>query len=147
MESVMTRSLLWLAALGLLLAWYALQRVRAHAQWLQRAELDRWENEGGATGCCGPACWTLGFAVEVPVMQVTFVRVQLSDGIWGVTLNGADAPLVKFTRWDDAVDHARSLAVENAHCVFECRDERGRVEVREEFYSDESGDLNIRSIL
>lgn len=80
-------------------------------------------------------------------MQVTFVRVRPSDGIWGVTLDGADAPLAKFTRWDDAVDYGRSLAVENAHCIFECQDERGRIEVREEFYSDESGDVNIRSIL
>jgi hypothetical protein len=81
-------------------------------------------------------------------MQVTFVRVQPSGGIWGVTLNGDEAaPLSKFTRLHDAVDYARSLAAENARSILECQNRNGRLEVREEFYSDESGDLNIRSIL
>ncbi|MBV8341942.1 MAG: hypothetical protein JO173_06125 [Gammaproteobacteria bacterium] len=80
-------------------------------------------------------------------MDVTYVRVQPNDGIWGVTLNGEQAPLAKFMHWDDAVDYARGLAIENRDCIFEGEDREGRVSVREEFYSDDTGAIYVRSLL
>lgn len=51
----MRRSLFSIAALGLLLAWYVRQRMRAQGRRLNRDEgLERWEDEGGAAGARGP---------------------------------------------------------------------------------------------
>jgi hypothetical protein len=80
-------------------------------------------------------------------MRMTYVRVQPSEGNWGVTLNGDDAPLARFARWDDALDYARGLAIENGDCVFEGEDRNGRIAVREEFYADASGAVCVCSVL
>ncbi|HEV8019530.1 MAG TPA: DUF2188 domain-containing protein [Steroidobacteraceae bacterium] len=80
-------------------------------------------------------------------MQMTYVRVQPREGIWGVTLNGDEAPLATFARWDDAVDYARGLAIENGDCVLEGEDRNGRLSVREEFYSDATGAVCVYSVL
>jgi hypothetical protein len=50
----MKRSLLSLAAMGLLLTWYVWQRAHTHSRQFSRdAELERWEDEGGAAGSRG----------------------------------------------------------------------------------------------
>jgi hypothetical protein len=80
-------------------------------------------------------------------MRMTYVRVRPSEGIWGVILNGEEAPLATFARWDDAIDYARGLAIENGDCVLEGEDRSGRLAVREEFYSDASGAVCVCSVL
>jgi hypothetical protein len=50
----MKRSLFSIAAMGLLLAWYVWQRTRAPGRRFGReAEVERWEDEGGAAGSRG----------------------------------------------------------------------------------------------
>jgi hypothetical protein len=80
-------------------------------------------------------------------MRMTYVRVLPSEGVWDVILNGDEAPLARFARWDDAVDYARGLAIENGDCVLEGEDRNGRIAVREEFYSDATGAVCVCSVL
>ena len=80
-------------------------------------------------------------------MPMTHVRVHLNGGTWTVTLSGEDTPQARFARWDDAMDYARGLAIENTDAILEAEDPDGHFVVREEFVSDSIGVVQMRSFL
>ena len=80
-------------------------------------------------------------------MPITHVRVHLNGDTWAVTLSGQEAPLARFNRWDDAMDYARGLAIENTDAILEAEDPEGQFVVREEFISDSIGVVQMRSFL
>jgi hypothetical protein len=78
--------------------------------------------------------------------QVPCLCVQRSGDRWGVTQKGRDQFLAEFTLWQDAVDYARGLAVQNQNCLVEGEDSRGRLILRQIFSTDAAGVVCVRSI-
>ncbi len=56
--------------------------------------------------------------------QVPCCACDASGDRWGVTQKGRDQFLAEFTLWQDAMDYARGLAVENQNCLVEGEDSR-----------------------
>lgn len=76
-------------------------------------------------------------------MDMPCVTVRRSGDRWGVSHKGLDWFLAEFILWQDAIDYARAVAVENQNSILEVKDQ-GRVALREIFWTDESGAMRVQ---
>jgi hypothetical protein len=77
-------------------------------------------------------------------MDMPCISVRRTGGRWGVTQNGPDGFVAKFTLWQDAIDYARGLAVESRNSIVEGEDSRGRVTLRQIFWTDTAGTVRVQ---
>src|SRR5579863_308307 len=86
---------------------------------------------------------------EIRIMnkdQMPCLCVRRAGDRWGVAQKGLGQFLAEFTLWQDAMDYARGLAVENQNCLVEGEDSRGRLILRQIFSTDAAGVVCVRSI-
>ncbi len=77
-------------------------------------------------------------------MDMPCVSVRRNGDRWGVTHKGFDWFLAEFALWEDAIDYARGVAAANQNSVVEGEDPKGRVALREIFWTDESGSMRVQ---
>lgn len=77
-------------------------------------------------------------------MDMPCVTVQRCGDGWGVTHKGLGWFLAEFSLWQDAMDYARGLAAANQNSIVEGEDSRGRVALREIFWTDEAGEMRVQ---
>jgi hypothetical protein len=79
-------------------------------------------------------------------MDMQCVSVRRVGERWGVTQKGLDWFLAEFAQWQDALDYARALAVENDAAILEGEDPSGRLSLRQIFSTDATGIVHVQSL-
>jgi hypothetical protein len=76
--------------------------------------------------------------VEIPCL-----RVSRAGNRWTITQRGFAGSLAEFESRDEALDHARAVAVKAAEAVVEAEDADGRLDMRQSFTTSASGTVTV----
>jgi hypothetical protein len=81
--------------------------------------------------------------MQTPVVEIPCLRVSRTGSHWAITQRGFAGSLAEFESRDEALDHARAVAVKAAEAVVEAEDADGRLDMRQSFTTSASGTVTV----
>jgi hypothetical protein len=81
--------------------------------------------------------------MQTPDVQIPCLRVSRAGSHWTITQRGFAGTLAEFESRDEALDHARAVAVKATEAVVEAEDADGRLDMRESFTTSASGTVTV----
>jgi hypothetical protein len=81
--------------------------------------------------------------MQTPDVEIPCLRVSRVGSHWTITQRGFAGSLAEFESRDEALDHARAVAVKAAEAVVEAEDADGRLDMRQSFTTSASGTITV----
>lgn len=81
--------------------------------------------------------------MQLPDVDTPCLRVSRTGTRWTVTHRGFAGSLGNFESRDDALDYARSVAINSAEAVVEAEDDAGRLDMRQSFTTSITGTVTV----
>jgi hypothetical protein len=81
--------------------------------------------------------------MQTPDVEIPCLRVSRAGSHWTITQRGFAGSLGEFDSRDEALDHARAVAVKAAEAVLEAEDADGRLDMRQSFTTSASGTVTV----
>jgi hypothetical protein len=81
--------------------------------------------------------------MQTPDVTIPCLRVSRAGNHWTVTQRGFAESLAEFESRDEALNHARAVAVKAAEAVVEAEDADGRLDMRQSFTTSASGTVTV----
>jgi hypothetical protein len=81
--------------------------------------------------------------MQTPDVEIPCLRVSRAGSHWTITQRGFAGSLAEFESRDEALDHARAVAVKAAEAVVEAEDTDGRLDMRQSFTTSATGTVTV----